>query len=91
MAGTSIVDLVRNVADFHLFKWHIFTITLALGGRHRYGFGVQCFGWNAHAASVVGFGLSLVLVDFLISSHASLGLAFAIGFGFDDLPCSLLA
>jgi hypothetical protein len=52
---------------------------------------VQRIGRNADAASGVGFGLSLVLVDFLISAHASMGLAFAFGFGLVDLSCSFLA
>ena len=91
MAHTSAIDLVGYMACFHAPHQHIVAITLALDGRHRHRFGVQRFGRDTHAASGFGLGLSLVVVDFFLSAHASLGLAAALGFGLADLPRSLMA
>ena len=91
MAHTSAIDLVGYMACFHAPHQHIVAITLALDGRHRHRFGVQRFGRDTHAASGFGFGISLVLVDFLLGAHSVLGLAVAFGFGLADLPRSLMA
>jgi hypothetical protein len=64
---------------------------LALDGRYCYRVVVQRIGWYPDAASGVGIGFSLVLVDLLLGTHARLGLAVAFGFGLADLPRSLVA
>ena len=91
MADTSALDLVWHMADFYPAQQHTFAIALALDGRYCHRVFLQRIGRYADAASGVGFGLSHVLVDFLISAHASMGLAFAFGFGLADLPRSLVA
>jgi hypothetical protein len=91
MADTSALDLVWHMADFYPAQQHTFAIALALDGRYCYRVAVQRIGWYPDAASGIGTGVSLVLVDFLLGTHARLGLAVAFGFGLADLPRSLVA